>query len=98
MEDASADAQRAKEDAGRVELMVASLQALDLDQQTLAEVGALGDSSSARQAASDQRLAAAEARHAQALTAVQGVRSRHQLMAEAHASTPHAAVKQFYAG
>ncbi len=97
MEDASGDAQRAKEDASRVELMVASLESLDLDRDTIAEVSALGDSSAAKQAAAEQRLGAAEIRHAQALTAVKGVRSRHSLMAEAHAATPHAADKSFYA-
>jgi hypothetical protein len=98
LEDAQADAQRATEDAQRVETMVASLRSMDLDEQTLGEVGALGDSATARQAAADQRAAAAEARHAQATAARDGVQARHQLMAEAHAATPHAADKQFYVG
>src|SRR6266511_2494512 len=41
LEDAQADRQRAVEDANRIDNMVASLQAMDLDRQTLAEVGAL---------------------------------------------------------
>jgi len=98
LEDAQADAQRATEDAQRVELMVASLRSMDLDEQTLTEVGALGDSAAARQAAADQRAAAAESRHAQASAARDGVQARHQVMAEAHAATPHAADKSFYVG
>lgn len=96
LEDARGDADRAKEDGQRIERMVASLTQLDLDADTLSEVGALADTASARQAAADQRAAAAEARHSQAQTALEGMRSRHQLMREAHASTPHAADKSFY--
>jgi hypothetical protein len=97
LEDAQADRKRAQEDASRIEVMVASLQALDLDRQTLGEVSALADTASQRKAASEQRAAAAEARHAQAQTALKGVQDRHSVMAEAHAATPHAANKEFYA-
>ena len=96
LEDAQAEQQRAAEDAGRVEAMVASLSALGLDSQTLSEVGALAETAAQRRAASQQRAAAAEARLAQAQAALQGVQSRHGLMAEAHAATPHPAQKAFY--
>lgn len=96
LEDAQAEQQRAVEDAGRVEAMVASLSALELDPQTLSEIGALADSSAQRRSASAQRAAAAEARLAQAQTALHGVQGRHGLMAEAHAATPHPAQKAFY--
>jgi hypothetical protein len=98
LEDAQADRQRAVEDANRIDNMVASLQAMDLDRQTLAEVGALADTAGQRREAAEQRAAAAEARHAQAQTALNGVQDRHGLMAEAHANTPHAAERAFYAG
>jgi hypothetical protein len=98
LEDAQADRQRAVEDANRIDNMVASLQAMDLDRQTLAEVGALADTAGQRRQAAEHRAAAAEARHAQAQTALKGVQDRHGLMAEAHANTPHAAEKAFYAG
>jgi ribosomal protein L12E/L44/L45/RPP1/RPP2 len=98
LEDAQGDAQRAKEDAVRIDTMVASLRSMDLDEQTLSEVGALAEPAEARQHAAEQRAAAAEARHTQATAARDGVQSRHQLMAEAHAATPHAADKQFYTG
>lgn len=98
LEDAQGDAQRAKEDMQRIDVMVASLRSMDLDRQTLAEVGGLAEPAFARQAAAEQRAAAAEARHSQAITARDGVNSRHQVMAEAHAATPHAADKEFYTG
>jgi hypothetical protein len=98
LEDAQADRQRAVEDANRIDNMVASLQAMDLDRQTLAEVGALADTAGQRRQVAEQRAAAADARHAQAQTALKGVQDRHGLMAEAHANTPHAAEKAFYAG
>ena len=98
LEDAQADRQRAVEDANRIDNMVASLQAMDLDRQTLAEVGALLETAASRRSAAEQRAHAAEARHAQAQTALKGVQDRHGLMAEAHANTPHAAEKAFYAG
>lgn len=96
LEDAEAEQQRAVEDAARVEAMVASLSELELDPQTLSEIGALADSSEQRRSASEQRAAAAEVRLAQAQAALQGVQSRHGLMAEAHAATPHPAQKAFY--
>lgn len=98
LEDAQADAKRATEDAQRIDVMIGSLRSMDLDPQTIGEVSSLQDSASARQAAADQRAAAADARHAQAMAAKQGVQARHQVMREAHAATPHAADKQFYAG
>src|SRR5215475_9774641 len=70
LEDAQAEQQRAAEDAGRVEAMVASLSALGLDSQTLSEVGALAETAAQRRAASQQRAAAAEARLAQAQAAL----------------------------
>jgi ribosomal protein L12E/L44/L45/RPP1/RPP2 len=98
LEDAQGDAQRAQEDAQRIDTMVASLRSMDLDDQTLADVGTLAEPAASRQQAAEQRAAAAEARHTQATAARDGVRSRHQLMAEAHAATPHAADKHFYTG
>lgn len=96
LEDAQADRKRAQEDAASIEVTVASLQEMDLDQETLAEVGGLAEPVQQRCAAADQRATAAEAWQAQAQTALQGVQARHQLMAEAHAATPHAAEKRFY--
>jgi hypothetical protein len=96
LEDAHAERQRAAEDASRVDAMVASLRALDLDHQTLSEIGALADSAGHRRAAAEQRAAAAEALLAQAQAALRGVQTRHGLMAEAHATTPHPAEKAFY--
>jgi len=98
LEDAQGDAQRAREDMQRIDVMVGSLRSMDLDGQTLSEVGALAEPAAARQAAAEQRAAAAEARHSQAVTARDGVQRRHQVMAEAHAATPHAADKEFYTG
>lgn len=98
LEDAEADRQRAVEDLSRIEVMVASLKTLDLDSQTLSEVGALTETASSRRSAAEQRAQAAEARQSQAQTALKGVQDRHSLMAEAHANTPHAAEKAFYAG
>jgi hypothetical protein len=97
LEDAQADRKRASDDSARIENMVASLTALDLDQQTLAEVGSLADSAGQRQQASDLRASAADARLAQAEAALKGVQARHSLMQEAHANTPHPAEKAFYA-
>ena len=96
LEDAQAERQRAAEDASRVDAMVASLRALDVDHQTLSEIGALADSAGQRRSAAEQRAAAAEALLAQAQAALQGVQARHGLMAEAHAATPHPAEKAFY--
>jgi len=96
LEDAHAEQQRAAEDASRVDAMVASLRALDVDHQTLSEIGALADSAGQRRSAAEQRAAAAEALLAQAQAALQGVQARHGLMAEAHAATPHPAEKAFY--
>lgn len=112
IEDASADARRASEDAKRVEVMVASLTALDLDKQSLGEIGALAETAAvmktaadaraeaaaARRTAAHKRAEAAEARHAQATAALNGVQQRHSLLAEAHAAAPHAANKDFYGG
>jgi ribosomal protein L12E/L44/L45/RPP1/RPP2 len=98
LEDAQGDARRATEDAQRIDVMVASLRSMDLDEETIGQVSALQDSASARQAAADQRAAAADSRHAQAMAAKDGVQARHTVMREAHAATPHAADKQFYGG
>jgi len=49
-----------------------------------------------REAAAEARQNAAESRAAHAQQAIDGVRSRHQLMQEAHDATPHAADKRFY--
>ncbi len=97
LEDAQADANRATELAGHLEVAHASLTALDLDADTLAAVGALSDAVDARRAAAEARAAAAELAASQATDTAEGVRARHQLMAEAHAATPHAADKAFYA-
>jgi hypothetical protein len=97
LEDAAGDADRAREDAQRVERMVASLSALELDQQTLAEVGALAEDAAARRAAAEARQAAEERRAAHAKLALDGVKHRHALMQEAVDSTPNGgAQKGFY--
>lgn len=98
LDDAQADLARAVADSRRVEAMTASLRALDVDQQTLSDVGALADTAILRQSAAQRRADAAEARAAQARLALHGVQSRHQLMAEAYAATPHAAARAFYQG
>jgi hypothetical protein len=98
LEDAQADAKRASEDARRIDVMVASLRSRDMDSQTIAEVGALGESASARLAAADQRAAAADKRLAQVSEAINGLYARHNALAEAHAAAPHAADKEFYVG
>jgi hypothetical protein len=98
LEDAQADRERAKEDANRIETMVASLRSVDMDTATVGEVGALADTAGQRLAAAEQRAAAADQRAAQADAALSGVQARHQLLAEAHASAPHAADKSFYTG
>lgn len=96
LEDAQGDAQRAREDSARVEAMVASLAQLDLDKDSLNEISALAEDSASRLSAAEARQNAAESRAAHAQQAIDGVRSRHQLMQEAHDATPHAADKRFY--
>lgn len=96
LEDAQADMKRAAENVTRFDNMVSSLEALDLDQATIADVGALSETAGQRAKAADLRAAAADAQLAQAETALKGVQSRHSLMQEAHAATPHAADKSFY--
>jgi hypothetical protein len=96
LEDAQADMKRAAENVTRFDNMVSSLEALDLDQATIADVGALSETAGQRAKAADLRASAADAQLAQAETALKGVQSRHSLMQEAHAATPHAADKSFY--
>jgi hypothetical protein len=98
LDDAQADAKRASEDQNRVDHMVASLRSLDLDDQTLVEVGALAETAAMRRKAAEDRSAAAEARVGQAETALKGVQARHSQMREAVAATPHAAETSFYRG
>jgi hypothetical protein len=98
LEDAQADRQRAIDAERRVELMVASLRAVDVDATTLGEVGAIGEAETLRRQAAEQRAQAAEARLIQAQTAVKGVQARHNLMREAHAVTPDPAKREFYVG
>jgi hypothetical protein len=96
LEDAQGDAQRAKEDSTRIETMVASLAQLKLDEDSLNEIRALSEDAASRLAAAQGRQNAAESRAAHAKAAIDGVRSRHQLMQEAHDATPHAADRSFY--
>jgi hypothetical protein len=96
MEDAQGDAARAKEDQSRVQTMLASLASMDLDEQSLGEISALGEDSNARAAAAEARLKASESRAAHAVAASKGVQERHALMQQAHDETPHAAHNAFY--
>lgn len=96
LEDAQGDAQRAKEDAARIDTMVASLSRLNLDSDSLAELSALSDDAASRLSAAEARANSAESRAAHAQQAIEGVRARHQLMQEAHDATPHAANREFY--
>jgi hypothetical protein len=97
LEDAGAAASRALQDIARIETMVASLEAVGLDLQTVAEIRALAGPAGERAKAATDRVSAAQARLAQAHTALTGLRTRHQALYEAHAAVGGAAAdRQFY--
>jgi hypothetical protein len=98
IDDAHAARARAAQDADQVELAWASLKSVDMDPETLSQVSALAEPFNQRKKAAEDRAAAAEQLHALAEATHRGVQARHNLMAEAHANTPHPADKQFYEG
>lgn len=95
LEDAVADAQRAKENAARFEAVHASLASLKLDDKTLGEIASLREASTARLKASEGRQSAAEQTAMTAETARKGVQSRHAAIQE-HADVM--AERDFYQG
>jgi hypothetical protein len=97
LEDAQISQRRATEDGRRIEAMVASLAALHLDQETVAEIGALADSAATGRRAAVDRAQAAETHHSQADRILVGLRSRHHALVEAYAATPDAGAERgFY--
>ena len=98
LDDARDEARRSAELAAHLEAVRCHVAALNLDRQTLADLGALAEVVAARRRSACGRAEAAELVAALAAETVAGVVSRHRLMAEAHAATPHAAKRAFYTG
>jgi hypothetical protein len=96
LEDAQADQKRARDDVTRMDNIQASLETLNLDGKTLADIAALGETAQLRAQAADQRAAAADARAAQAAATYQGVQARHGTLFEAYQNTQQPADQQFY--
>lgn len=77
-EDAAGDEKRAKEDVARVDLILASLTALKIDDETIKAVGALAETNDARVNAVKARQLAASDRLAAASTALTAVHNSAQ--------------------
>lgn len=93
VDDAQAGMQRAEQDAQRIDETIASLADMEVDPDTLAELGAVGEAVESRMNAHRALLQAAENELAANEAALQGVRKRHGVIKE-HADV--VANRQFY--
>jgi hypothetical protein len=95
VDDAQAGMQRAEQDVQRIDETVASLSEMEVDPDTLAELGTVGEAVESRMNAHRALLQAAENEHAANEAALQGVRKRHGAILE-HRDV--VANRQFYTG
>lgn len=95
VDDAQAGMQRAEEDVKRIDETIASLADMEVDPDTLAELGTVGEAVESRMNAHRALLQAAENEHAANEAALQGVRKRHGAILE-HRDV--VANRQFYTG
>lgn len=98
VDDASADRSRAEKEMAWVDLIVASLNAQGVTDQTRDAVAGIADPVAAWVKAADARVASADARRAQAGQALVVLRANHQLMQEAVLATENPADLSFYQG
>jgi len=97
LDDATADAARADEEAGRIERMVSTLGGLQLPEQALAPIRGMADATQQRKTAATARAAAAEARSTQAVAALEAIQP-HLAIKEMAAAAGGAADARLYNG